>query len=63
MAAPRVSGVAALVKQKFPNLDGAGIKQAILGGAIDIGAPGVDKVYGHGLLSATGALSPIGALN
>ena len=63
LAAPRVSGVAALVKQKFPNLDGAGIKQSILQGAIDIGAPGVDKVYGHGLLSAAGALSPVGAFN
>lgn len=63
LAAPRVAGVAALVKHKFPNLDGAGIKQVILQGAIDIGAPGVDKVYGHGLLSASGALSPIGAIN
>lgn len=62
IAAPKVAGVAALVKQKFPTLGPKEIKRVILDGAIDIGAPGVDEVFGHGMLSVTGALSPRGDL-
>ena len=62
IAAPKVAGVAALVKQKFPTLGPKEIKQVILSGAIDIGAPGVDEVFGHGMLSVTGALAPRGDL-
>ena len=62
-AAPKVAGVAALVMHKFPNLDIQGVKEKILSGAEDIGAPGTDRRYGRGYLSVTGALSPTGTLN
>ena len=59
-AAPRVSGAAALVRQKFPNLTSAQLKQVILQTATDLGDAGVDEVYGHGKLNILGALSPVG---
>lgn len=61
-AAPRVTGAAALVRQKFPNLTSDQLKQVILQTADDLGAPGVDEVYGHGKLSILNALSPIGTV-
>lgn len=59
-AAPRVTGAAALLRHKFPNLDGAAIKQVLLQTAFDMGEPGVDIVYGHGLLDIPNAMSPQG---
>lgn len=61
-AAPRVVGAAALVRQKFPSLNGAGLKQVLLQSADDLGAQGVDEVFGHGRLNVINALSPIGGL-
>lgn len=61
-AAPRLAGVAALVVQKFPNLTSAERKNLILHTGYDLGAPGVDPVYGFGLLDAEAALNPIGRL-
>lgn len=51
-AAPHVSGAAALVWQMFPHFTTDQVRQTLLGTATDIGAPGVDAVYGHGLLNA-----------
>ena len=59
-SAPRVAGAAAVVRHKFPNLDGAGLKQVLLQTADDLGATGVDDVFGHGALNLPSALSPIG---
>jgi hypothetical protein len=61
-AAPRVTGAAALVKQKFPNLTSAQIKQVLLQTATDIGAPGVDEIYGYGKLNIAGTMSPSGTV-
>lgn len=61
-AAPRVTGAAALVRQKFPNLTSDQLKQVILQTADDLGAPGVDEVYGYGKLSVINALSPVGTV-
>jgi subtilisin family serine protease len=61
-AAPRVTGAAALVKHKFPNLTSAHLKQVLLQTATDIGVAGVDEVYGYGKLNIAGALSPIGTV-
>lgn len=61
-AAPRVAGAAALVEHKFPNLSSAQIKQVLLQSADDLGAPGVDEVYGHGRLNILNALSPQGSV-
>ncbi|WP_126115680.1 MULTISPECIES: autotransporter serine protease [unclassified Bosea (in: a-proteobacteria)] len=49
-AAPHVSGAAALVWQMFPFFTAAQVRQTLLGTAWDIGAPGVDEIYGYGLL-------------
>ena len=62
-AAPRVAGVGALVRHKFPNLDGSQTATVILHTADDLGATGVDAVYGHGKLNAGAALAPIGSLH
>ncbi len=51
-AAPHVSGAAALVWQMFPNFTADQVRQTLLGTARDIGAPGVDELYGYGLLNA-----------
>ncbi|MDG2495374.1 MAG: S8 family serine peptidase [Alphaproteobacteria bacterium] len=62
-AAPRVVGAAALVRQKFPTLNGANLKQVLLQSADDLGAPGVDEIFGHGQLNVINALSPIDGLS
>ena len=62
-AAPRVTGAVALVAQKFPELTASERKKIILHTADDLGAPGVDAVYGHGLLNVKNALNPIGKLH
>lgn len=50
LAAPLVSGAAALVWEAFPYFDNDLVRQTILGTATDIGAPGVDPVFGYGRL-------------
>lgn len=49
-AAPHVSGAAALVWQMFPFFTADQVRQTLLGTARDIGAPGVDDIFGYGLL-------------
>lgn len=61
-AAPRVTGAAALLRHKFPFLNGTQLKDLLLGTATDIGATGIDEVFGHGQLDLANALSPQGAL-
>lgn len=61
-AAPRVTGVTALTVQKFPHLTAHERTRLILETADDLGAPGVDPVFGHGLLNAGAALNPLGRL-
>ena len=61
-AAPRVTGAAALVRHKFPNLNGPQLKQVLLQSADDLGAPGPDAVFGYGKLNVMSALSPIEGL-
>lgn len=58
-AAPQVSGLAALILSKWPQLSGIQAGQVILHTARDIGAAGVDPVYGHGLIDVRAALSPV----
>jgi len=56
-AAPLVSGVAALIRAKYPDLSAADVIQRILATAKDAGKPGVDNLYGYGLLDAGAALT------
>ncbi|MCT2400974.1 S8 family peptidase [Novosphingobium mangrovi (ex Huang et al. 2023)] len=58
-ATPQVSGLAALILSKWPQLSGVEAGQVIVNTARDIGAPGVDPVFGHGLIDVQAALSPI----
>ena len=60
-SAPLVSGAIALIHDRWPWLasrpeDTASI---ILNTARDLGAPGVDPVYGHGMLDVEAAMSPV----
>ena len=61
VAAPLVSGTASLIVDRWPWLGGKPneIADIILNSATDLGAPGVDAVYGHGELNVTAALSPL----
>lgn len=61
MAAPAVSGAAALISGYWPYLKANQVAAILLNTADDLGAPGVDAVYGHGLLNVNRALSPIGS--
>ncbi|HHA2975081.1 TPA: S8 family serine peptidase [Stenotrophomonas maltophilia] len=56
-AAPLISGAAALVWQRFPYFDNNLVRQTLLGTAKDIGAPGVDPVFGYGLLDIGRAIN------
>ncbi len=49
-AAPLVSGAAAVVWSAFPYFNNDLVRQTILGTAKDVGAPGVDQVFGWGVL-------------
>ena len=51
-AAPLVAGTAALVSEAYPWMTGHQLQQTLLTTATDIGDPGVDDVYGWGLLNA-----------
>ena len=63
LAAPRVAGAGALVRQKFPNLSGSQTATVILHTADDLGATGVEAVFGHGKLNVGAALAPVGNLH
>jgi len=55
-AAPAVSGAAALVWQAFPYFTNDQVRQTLLGTADDLGAPGVDPVFGYGMLDVGNAV-------
>jgi len=61
-SAPIVSGAVALLAQAFPNLTGAQIVDLLLRTAVDLGAPGIDPVFGNGALDLTKAFGPQGPL-
>ncbi|MFZ2987042.1 S8 family peptidase, partial [Ideonella sp.] len=61
MAAPAVSGAAALITGYWPYLRANQVAAIMLNTADDLGAPGVDAVYGRGMLNVNRALSPIGS--
>ena len=57
-SAPYVTGIASIVKSKFPSLSPADVANTLLETAIDLGAPGTDAIYGRGLVDLANALSP-----
>lgn len=56
-AAPEVSGAAALVWQAYPYFSNDLVRQTLLGTADDLGAPGVDPVFGYGELDVGRAVN------
>ena len=62
-AAPHVSGAAAVVLSAAPYLSAAQVVQVLIDSATDLGAPGTDPVYGHGLVNLEAALGPLGTLS
>ncbi len=59
MAAPHVSGIVALLREKNPNASPEQIKSALLAGARDLGSVGPDYDYGWGYVNALAALDEI----
>ena len=57
-AVPHVSGAAAVLKSAFPNLTAPQVVSLLLATASDLGARGVDEVYGHGMLNLEKATRP-----
>ena len=51
MASPHVAGAAALLFEKYPYLNGKSIQKIVLWTADDLGAKGVDDIFGHGKLN------------
>ena len=56
-AAPLVSGVAALIRSKYPDLTAPQVINRIIMTAKDAGIPGKDTIYGHGILDADAAVN------
>lgn len=50
-ASPHVAGAAAVLMGAWPTLTAKQVSQILLQTATDLGAPGVDSIYGHGLLN------------
>lgn len=61
-SAPIVSGTMALLKEKWPRLSSNQQAQILFSTADDMGANGVDEIYGHGKLNVSRAFSPVGDL-
>lgn len=60
-SAPQISGAVALLAQAFPNLTGSQIVNLLYTSARDAGAPGIDPVFGRGVLDLTRAFQPQGS--
>ena len=57
MAAPHVSGVAALIFAHEPGITAAQVRSRLRDWAVDLGAPGWDQEFGYGLVNARNSLA------
>ncbi len=57
MSAPFIAGLVALMREYNPDATVAEIKNALILSAIDLGDPGEDNSYGHGLVDASQLLN------
>lgn len=57
-AAPLVTGLAALIMEKYPDLTANQVIERIISSADDEGAPGRDVLYGYGIINPVKALAP-----
>lgn len=60
MATPHVAGAAAVIWSYWPYLTAKQVATTLLVTATDLGAPGIDAVYGRGLVNLGKAIQPIG---
>lgn len=63
MATPYVTGAVTLIKSGWTWLTAPQITSILFTSATDLGAPGVDAIYGRGLLNLEAALGPLGPLS
>ena len=61
-AAPVITGSVAVLMGAYPYLSSQDIVSILFETARDIGAPGVDEVFGHGLMDLKAATEPVGEL-
>ena len=59
-AAPHVAGALALIKSRLPSVPMRAARVVLLETATDLGATGVDPVYGHGHLNVEAAMTAAG---
>lgn len=59
---PVIVGAVALMAQAFPNLTAAQIVSILFNTADDLGAAGIDPIYGHGRLNIDRAFAPQGTM-
>ncbi|MDR0217907.1 MAG: autotransporter domain-containing protein [Enterobacteriaceae bacterium] len=57
MASPHVSGSAAVLMERFPYMDGAQISSVLRTTATDMGKPGIDEIYGWGMINLGKAIN------
>jgi len=62
-SAPHVAGAMALLLEMFPNLTAREVVEILLTTARDLGVPGVDMIYGQGLIDLAAALAPAGPVS
>ncbi len=62
-SAAYVSGAAAALWSAYSHLSASQVVELLLLTATDLGAPGVDEVYGRGLVNLSNALSPQGGVS
>lgn len=62
-SAPHIAGAAALLFGMWPQLTAREVAAILLNSATDMGAPGVDAIYGHGLLNVDAATQPLGTVS
>lgn len=60
LSTPHVTGAAALLWEKWPALTAPEVSGILFDTATDLGDPGVDAIYGHGLLNIGAAMQPVG---
>lgn len=62
-AAPVVSAAIAVIREAWPYLNSTQITDILFTTAADLGEPGVDEIYGHGMLDMEAATRPVGELS
>jgi len=62
MAAPHITGALALLIERFPYLDNAQVRDVLLTTTTDLGAPGIDEIYGWGLANLEKAIDGPGQI-